>query len=114
PAWAAHRTAANDTMLDSDDVLLLKPVRPELAFRLEEHADGPRGIVAGIYTLSEPATDSLGAQFERNVAPQLRARGIDIAGLFVSESAPNTFTRLPVREGEHVLVWVGTLKVNAL
>lgn len=118
PVWAAHRTAANDTMLDSDDVLLLKPVRPELAFRLEEGAartsDGPRGVLAGIYTLSEPATDSLVAQFERNVAPQLRARGIDIEGLFVSESAPNTFTRLPVREGEHVLVWVGTLKVKAL
>jgi NIPSNAP len=118
PVWAAHRTAANDTMLDSDDVLLLKPVRPELAFRLEEGAartsDGPRGVLAGIYTLSEPATDSLVAQFERNVAPQLRARGIDIEGLFVSESAPNTFTRLPVREGEHVLMWVGTLKVKAL
>jgi NIPSNAP protein len=115
PAWAAHRTAANDTMLDSDDVLLLKPVRPELAFRLEEHAsDGPRGVVAGIYTLSEPATDSLVAHFEQNVAPQLRARGIDTEGLFVSESAPNTFTRLPVREGEHVLMWVGTLKMNVL
>jgi NIPSNAP len=118
PVWAAHRTAANDTMLDSDDVLLLKPVRPELAFRLEEDAasrrDGPRGVLAGIYTLSEPATDSLVAQFERNVAPQLRARDIDIEGLFVSESAPNTFTRLPVREGEHVLVWVGTLKVPEL
>src|SRR4029453_16743157 len=115
PVWAAHRTAANDTMLDSDDVLLLKPARPEMAFRLEEHAsDGPRGVVAGIYTLSEPASDALVAQFERNTAPQLRARGIDIEGLFVSESAPNTFTRLPVREGEHVLVWVGTLKVNAL
>jgi hypothetical protein len=118
PVWAAHRTAANDTMLDSDDVLLLKPARPELAFRLEEDAarrsDGPRGVLAGIYTLSEPATDSLVAQFERNVAPQLRARDIDIEGLFVSESAPNTFTRLPVREGEHVLVWVGTLKVPEL
>jgi hypothetical protein len=105
-------------MLDSDDVLLLKPVRPEVAFRLDEDAartsDGPRGVLAGIYTLSEPAGDSLVAHFERNVAPQLRKQGIDIEGLFVSESAPNTFTRLPVREGEHVLMWVGILKVNAL
>jgi NIPSNAP len=118
PVWAAHRTAANDTMLDSDDVLLLKPARPEMAFRLEEHAarpsDGPRGVLAGIYTLSEPASDSLVVQFEQNVAPQLRARGIDVEGLFVTESARNTFTRLPIREGEHVLVWVGTLKVKVL
>jgi hypothetical protein len=118
PVWAAHRTAANDTMLDSYDVLLLKPARPEMAFRLEEHAarasDGPRGVLAGIYTLSGPASDSLVTQFEQNVAPQLRARGIDIEGLFVTESARNTFTRLPVREGEDVLVWVGTLKMNVL
>ena len=116
PVWAAHRTAANETMLDSNDVLLLKPVRPELAFRLEEGgsrtSDGPRDVLAGIYALTEPARDSLVAQFERNVAPQLQARGVDIEGLFVSESAPNTFTRLPVREGEHVLVWVGSLKVT--
>jgi NIPSNAP len=118
PVWAAHRTAANDTMLDSDDVLLLKPARPEMAFRLEENAarasDGPSGVLAGIYTLSGPASDSLVAQFEQNVAPQLRARGIDIEGLFVTENARNTFTRLPVREGEYVLMWVGILKVNAL
>jgi hypothetical protein len=28
----------------------------------------------------------------------------------VTESAPNTFTRLLVREGEHLLVWFGTLR----
>jgi NIPSNAP len=115
PVWAAHRTAANDTMLDSDDVLLLRPARSEMAFRLEQQAsEGPRGVIAGIYTLSEPASDSLVTQFEQSVTPQLRARGIDIEGLFVSESAANTFTRLPVREGEHVLVWVGTVKVTEL
>src|SRR3954453_2272184 len=27
PVWAAHRDAANATMIDSDDVLLLRPVR---------------------------------------------------------------------------------------
>src|SRR5262245_823733 len=33
PVWSAHRNAANDTMVDSDDVLLLRPARPDLAFR---------------------------------------------------------------------------------
>src|SRR5215831_16598244 len=36
PVWAAHRSAANNTMIDSDDVLLLKPARPDLAFRLHQ------------------------------------------------------------------------------
>ena len=34
PVWAAHRSAANTTMLDTSDVLLLRPARPELAFLL--------------------------------------------------------------------------------
>jgi hypothetical protein len=117
PVWAAHKQAANDTMLDSDDVLLLKPARPELAFALDapgSTVSAPRGVLVGIYQLPEPAGDPLVSRFERQVAPQLRARGIDLAGLFVTESAANTFTRLPVREGEHVLVWVGTAKLSEL
>src|SRR5258706_10060967 len=32
PIWARHKSDANDTMVDSNDVLLLKPARPETAF----------------------------------------------------------------------------------
>jgi hypothetical protein len=113
PVWAAHKAAANETMLDSNDVLLLKPARPDTAFRLDEQSaglDGAHTVLAGIYALTEPTRETLVSQFERSVAPRLRARGVDIRGLFVTETAPNTFTRLPVREGEHVLVWVGTVK----
>ena len=35
PVWAAHRTAANATMLDVSDVLLLRPVRSDGGFLLE-------------------------------------------------------------------------------
>src|SRR6476646_3740343 len=33
PVWRAHRDAANATMLDSDNVLLLRPARPDAGFR---------------------------------------------------------------------------------
>src|SRR5678815_3815796 len=33
PVWQAHRDAANATMLDSDDVLLLRPARTGSGFR---------------------------------------------------------------------------------
>jgi hypothetical protein len=54
PDWAAHRDRANATMIDSDDVLLLKPARPNLAFRLERRdrtarASGETRVVVGIY-----------------------------------------------------------------
>jgi NIPSNAP len=109
PVWSAHRTVANDTMLDSDDVLLLRPARPDGAFLID--TGGPTGgsarVVAAIYQLPEPADETRIARFHTEVLPRLQAQGVVVQGVFVTETAPNTFTRLPVREGEHVLVWVG-------
>src|SRR5262245_57858858 len=61
PVWAAHRTEANNTMIDSDNVLLLKPARPELAFRLDQNPagatagerDGPATVLAAIYEMPQ-------------------------------------------------------------
>jgi hypothetical protein len=39
----------------------------------------------------------------------LRLEGVRVESILVTESAPSTFARLPVREGEYVLVWFGTL-----
>jgi len=50
------------------------------------------------------------SQFEQSVAPKLAANHIRVQGLFVTESAKNTYPRLPVREGEHVLVWFGLVE----
>jgi hypothetical protein len=111
--WSAHRTEANNTMEDSDDVLLLKPARPALAFRFDARTGtpsrngGPSTVVAGIYQMLRPVDTRLVSQFEQEVAPTLQANRVKVEGVFVTESAPNTFTRLPVREGEHVLVWFG-------
>ena len=38
------------------------------------------------------------------MSPALRRGGSQVQGWYVSESAPNNFPRLPVREGECVLV----------
>ena len=116
PVWSAHRADANNTLVDSDDVLLLKPARPALAFRLgareatPSHDGGPSTVLAGIYQMLRPVDTKLVSQFEQQVAPILQANGVNVEGVFVTETAPNTFTRLPVREGEHVLVWVGVVK----
>jgi hypothetical protein len=110
PVWAAHKTAANDTMLDSNDVLLLRPARPDMAFLIDDDAvRSPQTtpVVAAIYALGRPADETLVKLFETQVMPRLQTLGVGVQGVFVTETAPNTFTRLPVREGEHVLVWVG-------
>jgi hypothetical protein len=115
--WGAHKAKANDTMLDSDNVLLLKPARPDLAFRMNGAAEeipppsaGPLTVLAGIYQMTQPIDAGVVSDFEHQVAPILQANGVRIEGVFVTEPAPNTYPRLPVREGEHVLVWFGIPK----
>jgi hypothetical protein len=115
PIWSAHKAAANETMLDSGDVLLLKPARPETAFdvsprtvRSKSLEQSPMTVLAGIYYAHQPVDAALVSQFEQRVAPKLVANGVHIEGIFVTDASPNTFPRLPVREGVNVLVWFGT------
>ena len=114
--WSAHRDEANNTMVDTDDVLLLRPARPGYAFHLGAstgnpwHAEEPATVLAGIYQLSRPVDAQHLSQFELKVARTLEASGVKVVGVFVTEVAPNTFTRLPVREGENVFVWFGVVR----
>lgn len=113
PTWQKHRNAANATMIDCDNVLLLRPARMDSAMPPAQQARAAvgsryesRGLIeAGICLLDGPAEDGFLQRFEAQLAPRLRAAGADVAGLYVTDASPNTFPRLPVREGEHVLVW---------
>jgi quinol monooxygenase YgiN len=110
--WRAHRDAANATMIDSDNVLLLRPACPASAFtagtRPPAGAGGPgRGsLVTATICAVEPArTDELVAHFFEQVKPALAGTGAEVVAAYVTESSPNNFPALPVREGENVLVW---------
>lgn len=114
PVWAEHKAAANQTMVDVSDVYLLKPARPDTAFRLDWSTRPAVGedrkgstVLAGIRRLPRPADAAAVADFEKQAIPQLLRAGVNVISIFVTESAPNNFPRLPVREGEHVLVWFG-------
>ena len=99
-------------MIDSDNVHLLRPAWPGATAGLPQHArpqPGTRGAAAGVlqlttFPLREPATPPL-LDFcrHRMVATLLRGGARQIAW-FCTEHSPNTFARLPVREGEPVLV----------
>lgn len=112
PVWKAHREAANATMIDSDNVLLLRPAdagsRFELAGRARPANDAADTnamlFVATIRYLREPATPALLELMRTRVEPRWRDGGARPLARFVTESAENTFRRLPVRAGENVLV----------
>lgn len=121
PVWAEHKVAANETMLASDDVRLLKPARPGTAFHIDVNSRpalretrSAAVVLAGIHRLRQPADASVVSRFEGQVIPVLRREGVHVESVLVTESAPNTFTRLPVREGEHLVVWFGTLQGNVV
>jgi hypothetical protein len=112
PVWRRHRAAANATMIDSDDVLLLKPATPDAGLgdappRPAPDAVAPAGaLCVGICTLHPDAAAEFPARFEDEFLPLLRAHDAQVLARYVTEPGANTFPRLPVRAGERVLVWL--------
>src|SRR5258708_3452785 len=78
PVWQAKRTAANATILDSDNVLLLRPAGPGQGFQETASRDAlPGGIIgAMIYYLGDVDLSQFERFFEQTVLPQLAAQGV--------------------------------------
>ncbi|MFI7227637.1 NIPSNAP family protein [Nonomuraea angiospora] len=105
PAWRAHRDAANATMIDSDDVLLLHSVGAEPPAWERPPAgatEPPKSLYAAtIYHVE----DGFSAFFAREVAPVLAEAGVPPVACLETEHSENDFPRLPIRTGENVFVW---------
>ena len=113
PIWKAHREAANATMIDSDNVLLLRLPHGTCGFSFNGTNRPPIGsrrkqsgfIAATIYYFDRPVDSDFIRYFENTLKPALVEAGASVLAYFVTEDSPNTFPRLPVREGEHAFVW---------
>ena len=114
PAWKANRAQANATMLDTDDVLLLRPVSPQAGFpvpaaprpAVADTAAGQSRILVTLYFGDRPFGASFAGFFDRTVRPVLTENGATPIARLQTEYAPNTFPALPVRTGEHVFAWL--------
>jgi quinol monooxygenase YgiN len=113
PTWRAHRETANDTMIDSDNVLLLRPVQRDSGFVFAKgdrptvgSTSIPPGLfLATIYSLAGDATKDFPDLFNRVLKPELIAGGATPLAVLETEPSRNTFPRLPVREDKQVFVW---------
>ncbi|MFF3319156.1 NIPSNAP family protein [Streptomyces sp. NPDC003035] len=108
PVWAEHGPAANDTMIDSDDVLLLRPVPSGSGFAVPPGARPPVGtpppdrfVAATVWSFPPDRNDGI-ALIRDGLLPVLEETGPAPLAFLTTETAPNTFTRLPVRTGENV------------
>ena len=103
--WTAHRDAANATMIDSDDVLLLKPAWPGAGFdlsRLQRPASAEQEnssnenrlggiVVIRIHHLRSEAETEFASRFAVEAAPMMKAHGVRLLAAFVTEHAQNSF-----------------------
>lgn len=98
PVWAEYKDAANATMIDSDNVLLLRPSSSGSGFvhPPEGSRDNPR----------PPRRSYVITVRSRLGAPGVGAiDGVLVADL-VTEPSENTYPRLPIREDQDVAVTV--------
>jgi hypothetical protein len=102
PVWQRHRDAANPTMIDASNVLLLQPADGG-GFTLARKMAAT--MVATIYLLQSPVDAGFLRFFKERVRPVMAATGAPPVAQLKSLEAPNNFPKLPIREGEHAFVW---------
>ena len=121
PVWQAHARAANATMVDSDDVLLLRPTSagsglpaPAAARPPVGHTEPPDSrVVVTLYFRDRPFDEAFAGFFDREVRPALLEAGTTPVACLQTEYAENTFPALPVRQGEHVFAWIARFPSDA-
>lgn len=112
-AWLENRKAANATIRDSENVLLLRQVHATSGFKLKPGQRPPLGstqaresiVAVTICYFEQPATPEFVYYFEDTIQPLLKKTGAEVLAYFVTEESPNSYPRLAIREGEHVFVW---------
>jgi hypothetical protein len=113
PLWREHAVTMNKLIVDSDNVLLLRPLRPERGVTILPAVDpvsepnGAQGVVvAEIFAIKPNAVD----EFARTAEPTFagyRKAGVREAGVLVTLEASNNFPQLPIRTDGPYLVWLG-------
>ena len=114
PVWKQHGPAANATMVDSDDVLLLRPTapphppaRPGARAPVGAEPVGDEWVVVTAW-LHEPGRGTCD-WLARDVQPALEKTLETFVATWRTEPAANTFPALPVRD-DHAFVWTATFR----
>jgi hypothetical protein len=122
PIWKAHRGQANPLLEDNDNVLLLKPATAALALKVPpaserakpgDTAKAASTIVVTIYYLWKDPSEGFTRFFSEKLEPELTAAGVPVLGGYITESTPNGFPTLPVRQHEKVFVWFARTQATA-
>ncbi len=114
-SWQDNRAVANATLLDNDNVLLLRNARPASGFDLSGLVRPGAGeghgkvVVVAVLMLDQPASETFLSAFEHDVLARVR-ESAERATYLVTDPRPNDFPALPVREGEFAFVATGVCR----
>jgi hypothetical protein len=108
PAWIAHKKEANAAMIDSDNVLLLRPPSSQPKFlRTVTNASASNAVYSvTIYYLGGVDTVQFAHFFDHAVRPHLNTLGAHPMATLATNDVPNNFPRLPVRERDRIFLWI--------
>lgn len=120
PLWKEHKKKLNDLIIDSDNVMLLRPLSAERGVAVLPAVDpiaevnGAQGIVvAQIFAIKANSVEAFAREAEATFA-SYRAVGVREAGVLVTLDVTNNFPQLPIRTDGPYLVWLGILKDNQM
>ncbi len=120
PLWREHRVTLNSILEDSENVMLLRPLRPELGMMVLPAVDpvaeenSARGIVVIQIFAIKKGSENAFAQQAITAFARYRMDGVHSAGILVSADVPNNFPQLPIRTDGPWLVWIGVIKDNQI
>ena len=116
PLWREHSKRINELLVDSDNVLLLRPFKPEGGITVlpavdpVNEKDAAQGIVVALVFAAQAGhVDELAAHTQSLFA-RYRAAGAREAGLLITADIPNNFPQLPVRTDGPYLVWLAIVR----
>jgi len=116
PVWQEHKAMLNQWIVDSDDVLLLRPLNEGCAIPAiasvdpVAEPDGAGGIaILQIFPVIEGALNAC-AQAAEPWFASYQGRGVTEAGILATLDEANNFPRHPIRTDGTYLVWMGVLR----
>jgi hypothetical protein len=116
PVWREHKATLNRLILDSDNVLLLRPLYADSgipALRAVDPVAEPSGaqglVVAQIFKVDPDRLDGFALAAEHWFV-NYRGKGVIEAGILATLDQPNNFPQHPIRSDGCYLVWLGVLR----
>lgn len=93
PAWLAHKKEANATMVDSDNILLLRPASspPQLQSSALNSSASPAIYGVTIYYLGDVDERQFADFFVHALLPRLNASGVHPIAVLTTDEEPNNF-----------------------